>query len=190
MINHSEQQDKLAAALHKAQGAMGGAKKDAMNPFFKSTYSDLASVMAAVMAPLNAEGIAVVQGAGYDPATGCAEVTTRLLHSSGQWLQSTLMVPLGKKPDPQALGSAISYGKRYGLQALLAVPSVDDDGESAMMRRAPAVITDDQYLTLSSMMAENGVDEAQAAAKMGLHSLRDLPADQYPRWIAKLEEMN
>ena len=128
-MQHSETITKIAAALATAQAQIGNAHKDSNNPFFKSKYADLSSVMDACKGPLNAAGISVLQPASTDD-TG-TWVETILLHNSGEWLSDRLKVVVAKQNDPQALGSAITYSRRYGLQAMLAIPSDDDDGNAA-----------------------------------------------------------
>ena len=118
----------IATAMHIAQGNMTGAKKDSTNPFFKSSYSDLTSVMQAVSKPFFDNGLSFVQGAEYQD--GMVAIVTRIMHISGQWIESTTLLPAVKN-DPQAYGSTISYGRRYSLQSLAGVPSVDDDGQYA-----------------------------------------------------------
>ena len=135
----SEQIDKIAPALVKAQGAFDGAAKGAVNPQFKSKYADLAAVVEATREALAANGLAVVQALGA-VTDGKLKITTTLLHSSGQWLAADLEIPV-QRLDPQGFGSASTYGRRYALMALLGVPAVDDDGEAAMERKpqpAPA----------------------------------------------------
>ncbi len=127
-MQKSEHINELAAALSKAQGAMKGALKDAANPFFKSAYSDLASVIDAIRAPFAANGLAFMQFARSDEHGVVVE--TMLTHASGQWVSESLGVPLVKR-DAQSVGSAITYGKRYGIQAMAGVPSEDDDGNAA-----------------------------------------------------------
>jgi hypothetical protein len=127
----------LAASLVKAQSAMSGAKKDANNPFFKSKYADLPSVMAAIRPALADNGLGFVQVC-HD-ADNAAKVETIIIHESGESLScGTISVPVSKN-DAQAYGSAITYAKRYSLQAAFGVPSVDDDGNSAAA--APPKIT-------------------------------------------------
>ena len=126
----------LFAALAKAQGSMGGAKKGAKNPFFKSRYADLASVLEAIVPALNAHGLALLQLPGFDGETGRPTLTTIICHEGGGRIESVSSIPAAKM-DPQGYGSAISYLRRYAAQAALAVPAVDDDGEGAMMRHAP-----------------------------------------------------
>ena len=121
----------LAAALVKAQSAMGGAKKDSTNPHFRTAYADLASVWDACRAPLANAGLSVVQLVSSDEKSAIIE--TILAHSSGEWVSSTLAVPL-TKADAQGLGSAITYGRRYALAAIVGVCPADDDGEAAVAR--------------------------------------------------------
>ena len=135
-MNKSESIDKLAAALCKAQAEMGGAVKDAKNPFFKSSYADLTSVIKAIKEPFANNGLSYSQLPVTSEGGGGVGVTTILMHSSGQWLESEFYLPLAKK-DPQGGGSAITYARRYALQAIAGIPTADDDAEAAMMRGKP-----------------------------------------------------
>jgi hypothetical protein len=135
-MNKSEQVDKLSAALCKAQAEMGGAVKDAKNPFFKSSYADLTSVIKAIKEPFANNGLSYSQFPVTSEGGGGVGVVTVLLHSSGQWIESEFYLPLAKK-DPQGGGSAITYARRYALQAMAGIPTADDDAEAAMMRGKP-----------------------------------------------------
>ena len=150
-LTTSGQINELATALAKAQGEMGGAVKDSSNPFFRSKYADLASVWDACRAPLSKHGLSVVQfpNTEYAGAPEAYEwtakqsgetrygvrvvttvsVVTRLLHASGQFLEDRVstMLPTG---DPQAVGSAITYLRRYALQAVVGIAPEDDDAEA------------------------------------------------------------
>jgi hypothetical protein len=119
---------KIAPALLAAQRAMTAATKGAENPHFRSKYADLATIIEAVKGPLNNAGITFMQSPQGD-ATGVM-VETMLLHESGEWLADTVYLPVPQQ-TPVAYGSAITYGKRYGLQSLTGLPSEDDDGEHA-----------------------------------------------------------
>jgi hypothetical protein len=132
MIQTSDNVDKLFAAIHAAQGAMRGATKDSKNPAFKSSYASLESVIDTARPALQSANLAFTQAPGA-LVDGAIEITTMLMHTSGQWLRSTLHVPLSKR-DPQGVGSAITYGCRSALMATLGLPPVDDDGEAAMDR--------------------------------------------------------
>ncbi len=129
---------KLAAALVRAQKNIGGATKGAANPFFKSKYADLGSVMEACKEALNNEGIAVTQPVGNE--NGRHTVTTMLVHESGEFMAETMVLEV-PKANMQDLGSAISYARRYGLQSFGFIPAEDDDGEKTMARTAtPAAV--------------------------------------------------
>ncbi len=129
----SEKIGELAKALAKAQGQLKGAKKDADNPFFKSKYADLESVWEACRLALSSNGLSVVQVMGEN-ATGEHVLTTSLLHESGEWVEGSQKV-IPKDDSPQALGSAITYARRFSLAAMVGVFQTDDDGESAMGRK-------------------------------------------------------
>jgi hypothetical protein len=118
----------LAAALCEAQFAMEGAKKDSVNPHFKSKYADLTSVWEACRTPLHANGLAVVQAP--EPCEIGIQLRTMLMHKSGEWIDSVLIIPAAQQ-SPQGYGSAMSYARRYALAAMLGVVSEDDDAEAA-----------------------------------------------------------
>jgi len=114
----------LTAALSKAQSEFKPVVKNANNPFFKSTYATLDAVIDATKEALTKNGLAVIQG--NEPTETGVIVTTFLSHSSGEWIESQLAMPV-TKPDPQGYGSAITYGRRYALSAILNVASEEDD---------------------------------------------------------------
>lgn len=131
-MTRSESITKLALALSKAQKNIGSAAKGSANPFFKSKYADLGSVMEACKEALNNEGITVLQPVTTTPE-GKHAVETVLLHESGESISSTMTLEL-TKTNMQDLGSAISYARRYSLQSLVFIPAEDDDGEKSMTR--------------------------------------------------------
>jgi len=118
---------KLAEALAKAQSELEGAKKESTNPFFKSSYADLHAVIKSAFPYLSKYGLSVSQGNEIIPGAVC--VTTTLMHSSGQWLRSKVKLPLNKV-DAQGVGAAITYGRRYGLSAIVGIAQYDDDANS------------------------------------------------------------
>lgn len=131
-MNRSESIELIASALVEAQKNMGNAIKDSKNPFFKSKYADLNAVREACMPALNDAGISVLQPTSV--IDGKLYVETLLLHKSGQYISGLYEVVVGKQNDPQALGAAISYSRRYGLQSMVNIGAADDDGESAIER--------------------------------------------------------
>ncbi len=133
-MNRSENINELAAAMSKAQGAIEGAVKDKSNPAFRSKYADLGAVWDAIREPLAKNGLSVVQFP-HRVENG-VEVETILMHSSGQWISSTLGMPVSKG-DAHGLGSAITYARRFSLSAFCGVAPVDDDGNAATGRQSP-----------------------------------------------------
>jgi hypothetical protein len=136
-MNKSDSIKTIAPALLKAQQGIKAALKDSTNPHFKSKYADLSSVIDAVKEHLNGQGITFLQG--IVAAEHGVGVETMLLHTSGEWLSSILEIPASKQ-DAQGYGSAITYGRRYGLQSMCGVPAEDDDGNAATAS-APSRIT-------------------------------------------------
>lgn len=131
-MNRSDTIAKIAAALVKAQSEMGNAVKDSRNPFFKSKYADLNAVREACIPVLNKHGVSVLQPTSV--VDGKLYVETLLLHESGEFISGLYEVVVGKANDPQALGAAISYSRRYGLQSMVNIGADDDDAEAAMGR--------------------------------------------------------
>ena len=128
----SEQTNDLVSALVKASAEIKTAKKDAENPFFKSRYSDLPSIVEACKSALLKNNLVVTQSTTL--VNGVTALVTTLHHTSGQFIRGYYPVT-AVKADPQAMGSAITYARRYALSAIVGVVSEDDDdGESAMGR--------------------------------------------------------
>lgn len=135
----SESIKEISGALLKAQSAMGALIKDADNPFHKSKYATINAVLDACKKPLLDNGLIVMQGTCEAPEylKGSLCLNTRIIHAeSGEWIESTITMPL-QKNDPQGMGSAITYARRYALQAMLGLAAEDDDAEAAMQRNAP-----------------------------------------------------
>ena len=132
LMKTSEKVSQIAEALMNAQGRMEGVVRDSENPFHKNKYASLEAVIATVKPVLQAYDLCFVQFPGR-VENDCVTVTTRIMHISGEWIESDAQIPLAKK-DAQGAGSAITYLCRYSLMAALGVPPVDDDGESAALR--------------------------------------------------------
>jgi hypothetical protein len=129
----------LVAALVQAQAKMDFAKKDSENPFFHSSYADLAAVWDVCRQVLPKNGFAVIQTmVPCEP--GYMQVDTLLSHISGQWIMGECKLPIVKN-DPQAAGSAITYARRYSLAAIVGVIATDDDGNEASGKKMPLNIT-------------------------------------------------
>ena len=125
----SENINEIAAALSKAQIDVEAAEEDKKNPHFKSTYASLYSIWCACKKALNQNGLSVTQTTSIE--ADILMMHTILMHSSGQWIRSKTPVSAAKM-TPQAIGSAITYMRRYSLAAIVGVaPGDDDDGNAA-----------------------------------------------------------
>lgn len=124
-MNSSPSINEVSAALAIAQGAFKPAIFNRQNPHFRSRYADLAALIDATREGLCANKLAVVQLV-VDSPEGTVAVESVLLHASGQWIASTVVMP-ADKATPQGWGAAITYAKRYGYSALLCIAGEDDD---------------------------------------------------------------
>lgn len=131
---NSLETSKLAKAMLAVQRDMQPATKDATNPFCKNKYATLNSVMDACRPVLNQHGIWLTQLPMPAPDSlgpGHIGLLTKLTHvESGQWQSSFAVAPL-PKDDPQGMGSALTYLRRYALTAMLGMTTEDDDGNAA-----------------------------------------------------------
>ena len=120
---------KLASALVKAQAKMDGALKDSANPFFKSKYADLSSVVSAI------KPVAAEFGLGYIQVShnvdNHAAIETVIVHESGESFSCGIVSVPVAKVDAQGFGSAMTYARRYSLSAAFGVCPEDDDGNAA-----------------------------------------------------------
>ncbi len=192
----SDQINEIATALAKAQGQIEGAVKGKENPHFRSKYADLGAVWDACREHLAKNGISVLQPVGrLEDGTPCT--FTRLLHSSGQWVQDGGTPLLLSKQDMQGLGSALTYSRRYGLMSMVGIAPEDDDAEAATGRgskvtthangskpfSAPAGYS--EWLVDLQAVAENGTDALQSAWKQSRAECREhLTASGAGRWEA------
>lgn len=128
----SEKIENLAKALVEVQKTELFALTDKENPFFKSKYADLSSVWIAARKPLTDNGLSVVQT--MDISDNGVIIETTLLHMSGEYISGRLLIAPDKQ-TPQGVGSAITYGRRYALAAIIGISPEDDDAEKAMDRK-------------------------------------------------------
>jgi hypothetical protein len=133
----SEAINEIIPAIIAFQAEVQPAPKDSTNPHFKSTYADLTSVWEAVRPVLAKHHLAVVQAPSY--ADGRIVLTTRIFHKSGQWIESELSVK-PQQDTAQAIGSCITYERRYVLAAMLGVVAdEDDDGNEGSKPKSASV---------------------------------------------------
>lgn len=182
-MEHSESIAKLAAALVKAQAELQHAIKDSKNPHFKSTFASLNSVLDTIKPVYAAHGLAVTQWPGFKE--GHATVTTMLVHESGEWMRHEAGSPL-QKNDPQGVGSALTYLRRYGLAAVAGIGQEDDDGNAATVQNG-ATVSAEQIANIEDWITESGADRAGFLKFLGVSNLADLPAKRYTGAIAALK---
>jgi hypothetical protein len=141
-VRSSESIAAIAPALVAAAGELSPVGKDGTNPAFRNRYATLDAIMEQVRPVLARHGLAVMHSVTHPETEGGRvvglSIETRLLHRSGEWVANMVTLPV-EKPTAQGAGSAISYGRRYGLSALLGLTAEDDDGQgaSAPPKRAP-----------------------------------------------------
>lgn len=182
----SEDLKELYTALAKAQEEMENAKLDSKNPFFKSAYADLPSVIKASRPFLSKNGLAVMQRVMTN-GNNTIYLSTRLCHSSGQWIESSMPIDPPKKTI-QDIGSYLTYVRRYTYSALIGVVGADDDddGEAAMVRSNK--ISKGQLELLSSYTKKLPREKAHALLDYyNISKLPDLTSDKFEGALKKLK---
>ena len=134
-MNSSPEIKDLAAAMAKFQAELKPAIKGNTNPYFKSRYADLQACWDCCREALVKNGLSVVQGSRESNGE-IVTVDTRLMHASGQWIESSLTMKPAKA-DPQGVGSAVTYARRYALSAILGIVADEDDDGNAATHNAP-----------------------------------------------------
>ena len=146
-MKHSESIANLAAALIAAQAEIKTIGFDSVNPYFKSKYASLTTILETVRPILARHKLAIVQGANtphtdHNGQLSAVSVESTLIHASGEWITSGVVMPVGvtavekgsdlRLPTAQNAGAAVSFGRRYALAALLALATDEDvDGNDA-----------------------------------------------------------
>jgi ERF superfamily len=192
----------LLAAMTKASAGYSQIVKDKVNPFHKSKYASLESVMAAVNPALHANGLCLTASMSIEDGQPC--ITMCLYHESGGFLQSRLPLPISG--DPQKLGSLITYYRRYLICSLLNVQAdADDDGNSSSTQdlkgshgsEAPSrTVTKPVGSTATSRLKEEYIemskgftgDRARFNHSLGFGDPKDWTPDNFNEAIKKMEE--
>jgi hypothetical protein len=129
-MTSSETIGAIAPALIKAQSQMQGISKEGKNPAFKSKYVTLDSILDTLRPILTSNGLMLTQGSQQPETMQTVTVESRIIHTSGEWISTTVTIPV-TKPDAHGLGSALTYGRRYSVSALLAISADEDDDANA-----------------------------------------------------------
>lgn len=182
----------LAAALAKAQSQVTHAVKDELNPHFRSRYADLAGVWDACREALSSNGLSVVQMPTSADGRSVT-VVTQIMHPSGQWMRSALTL-LPTKADPQGIGSATTYARRYALAAMVGVAQDDDDGNAASQAprrgeekppaqtsKPAALVTTEQASELVALLDQTQSDYTKFIKYFHVEDLSSLKAKDFER---------
>jgi hypothetical protein len=125
----SESISAISKAISQVQLEIENPANSAVNPFYKSKYAPLPDVLNIVRPLLGKYGLAVIQNPYTEGEV--LSITTRITHESGEWIETDPLFMKPEKNTPQGVGSAITYGRRYALSAVLGIASEeDDDGNS------------------------------------------------------------
>jgi hypothetical protein len=197
----SEFINELISALSKAQGEIESADYDKVNPHFKSKYASYDSIRETCRLPLAQHGLAITHNLDFTQ-DGKRMLVTQLSHTSGQWMRSFLIMPMDKD-TPQAMGSAITYCKRYALASLLAIGSDEDDDaeEAEKPNRAPPKSAPVSYLShmqqakiimecAGDKELEQRIIRGYALKNAAIKQLGDIPASEYNTIIERLKVIN
>ena len=162
-MNKSESIKDLSLALAEFHKLVGKIKKEATNPFFKSKYASLPNILEAIETPLEKAGLVFSQF-----PSGVNGLSTILIHSkSGEWMEDTYIMPVAKQNDPQAVGSAITYARRYALASVLGLNvDEDDDGNAAAQPPKPKPSTTANMTTEYTSEIMKEVDNAQTKEEL------------------------
>jgi hypothetical protein len=165
-MRQSESITKIASAIVKAQGELNAVSKDGTNPHFRSKYATLQNIVESCRDTLRKHGLAVVQTFAETDGT-YINLDTTLLHESGEWIAGTFtMTPT--KHDPQGMGSATTYARRYALSAILGIVTDDDDdgnassqptGDRASQAKYGSVASDDDKAWLNACDKQGNLTE-------------------------------
>lgn len=206
--SRSTELNELFSALAKAQVDIQIAGLSSINPFFKSKYADFAEIVRASRPSLAKNNLSIIQQI-LPNEDGQLLLHTILGHSSGQWIESRMRI-LPTKPDIQALGSYITYLRRYSYSAIcgIAVGDEDDDGEIAMLperhkqdkatslntkydprKESSDTITKEQLEQLEYDLAEYPDIAEMILDGMKIQSLADLPKSKFQRSIERIREI-
>jgi hypothetical protein len=183
----------LYGALARAQSKMPNAVFNRVNPHFRNKYADLASLRAASLPALTENGLCILQFTEFRfvdgaPAPAMFGLVTRLAHENGEYVDG--FYPLPNCPDkPQVLGSALTYGRRYGWGSIIGEASDEDDdanaaqanGKNGNAEADTVLVSAAQHDELIALADERGVDVIAFCKHKGIGSLKEVPAAAFDR---------
>jgi hypothetical protein len=132
----SDNVDKIFPAFVAFQAEMPPVPKDSINPHFRNKYASLGAITEATRPVLAKHGLAYTQGMAI--VDGVQVMFTRIIHQSGQWMEDGGYALNPSKNDPQGMGSAVTYARRYTIGSTLGIITEDDDDGNRASEPAPA----------------------------------------------------
>lgn len=176
-MTQSDSLDKLLPALLAAQAEFPAIPRDGYNPHFKSRFSTLAAVQKATRPVLAANGLLLSQWP-CSTYQGEPALKSRLLHTSGQWMEEVTPLLLTKR-DPQAHGSAITYLRRYAWSAILGLVTDEDDDDGNVATIAEPKVSKAKLDEIKAAAADAGLS-LNAVAAMANEKFRKSVPDLSP----------
>lgn len=177
-MKRSESIKELASALSKAQAKFTNIFKSntakittKSGSSYTYSYADLAELLDMVREPLSANGLSIMQFS--DTVENKISITTLLLHMSGEFIENELKLPIVETGNNaiQAIGSSITYGRRYELSAILGIASEKDDDANAVPNKPPVAIpaaaSDKQNIPYNPAITLRGTIDRMATEKFG-----------------------
>lgn len=178
----------IAQALLNVQKQIKNAVKDAKNPYHKNTYATLESVLDATKEVANKCGILIVQGTGADEFG--QYVNTTLIHAeSGESMSSKTYFPPGLE-TMQNVGSAITYGRRYGLAAMFSITQEDDDANAASIKPVAKPVVKQPVKPVQTLAQEIDNYKVDFGEKFVGKKLYEIPTNALESTIIFLEDQS
>lgn len=194
-MNKSESIKELATALSKFQGEIKNPGNTADNPFFKSKYAPLNEILNVARPILAKNGLSVIQTPSGDGQN--IILTTTLIHSSGEWIESPELVLKADKATAQGAGSAITYARRYAISAILGISSEDDDDGNIAEKQADngketkSELSEAQIKRLYAIGNSKGINKTVIETRIKADYKKDKPQDlnkkEYDDLVKRLE---
>lgn len=211
---HSEQTEKIFAAISKAQGEYPSLDANSINPHFKGNYADWNALLAPILPILSKYELAIVQEPrlifiGSTPMHILYSIVT---HSSGQWISARSLIQ-PEKPGNQGYGAALSYKKRYDGSALLGITfdkdTTDDDGENERkyiekkkpvtendlhkfypnIQKVTELIIPEQVHELQHELIDHPDIAQMILEKLNINSLADMQKSHFQNVIKKIRDI-
>lgn len=161
-MNKSESIKNLAVALAKFQEEVKNPPKSADNPFYKSKYTTLDVIVDTVKPLLAKQGLSYIQSPGGDGEK--ISITTLIMHTSGEWIETDPLVLKADKANAQGAGSAITYARRYALAAALGVASDEDDDGNVASGNKKTQNNEDSQQSTGNNLTEGQIKRLYAIA--------------------------